>query len=84
MTCVTTTLMSILLNGSSLQLFNMDKGLRHGDPLSPYLFILVSKALVSMFWNVEYKGFLATVEVGKDRVNVKPIYVWIANLRMIL
>ena len=33
MACVSRASMSILLNGSLLQPFNMEKGLRQGDPL---------------------------------------------------
>ena len=70
-TCVTSASMSILLNGSPLKPFNMEKGLRQGDPLSPYLFILISEALVHLLKKAEGMNLIQAVHIGKDQVTLK-------------
>ena len=48
MSCVSTTTISILINGGKSSSFKPTRGIRQGDPFSPYLFILC----------MEYLGFL--------------------------
>lgn len=45
MQCVTTVSYSIKFNGISLPYFKPTRGIRQGDPLSPYLFIIVANVL---------------------------------------
>jgi hypothetical protein len=43
--CVTISSFVVLINGSKSNFFKSSRGLRHGFPLSPYLFLLVAKGL---------------------------------------
>ena len=45
MSCISTVSTSILFNGEALESIYPSRGIRQGDPLSPYLFILCMEYL---------------------------------------
>jgi hypothetical protein len=53
-----TSMAQILLNGQIGEKFKIEKGVRQGDPLSPYLYIVVADVLHQMIRRAYSKGIL--------------------------
>lgn len=71
--CVTTVSVNVLVNGSPSGEFNMEKGIRQGDPLSPFLFLIAAEGLSVLTHKAIEDGLLKGVEVGRDKVKVSII-----------
>ncbi|GKV01549.1 hypothetical protein SLEP1_g14096 [Rubroshorea leprosula] len=63
--CLSTTRISILINGSPTSEFPVSNGLRQGDPLSPFLFLLVAEGLSGLVKKAEGEGLLKGVAIGR-------------------
>ena len=48
LSCISTTSTSLLFNGSKLEAFTPSRGIRQGDPISPYFFLLCREYLSSL------------------------------------
>ena len=57
--CITTASFSVLVNGSSIGFFRSSRGLRQGDPLSPYLFVLGMEVFSTLVEKASARGFLS-------------------------
>ncbi|GJR68620.1 putative RNA-directed DNA polymerase, eukaryota, reverse transcriptase zinc-binding domain protein [Tanacetum coccineum] len=58
--CLSSASISVLLNGAPSKEFKMERGLCQGDPLSPFLFLLVAEAIQNVIVESCYKGIYNT------------------------
>lgn len=63
--CISTTSLSVLLNGSPTEFFKPTRGLRQGDPLSPYLFLFCMEAMSRTILNAEENGDLKGIKISR-------------------
>ncbi|GKV12577.1 hypothetical protein SLEP1_g23703 [Rubroshorea leprosula] len=63
--CLSTARTSVLVNGSPTREFEVGKGLRQGDPLSPFLFLMIGEGLQGLVQKAVAEGMLHGIEIGK-------------------
>nr|GEV57985.1 putative RNA-directed DNA polymerase, eukaryota, reverse transcriptase zinc-binding domain protein [Tanacetum cinerariifolium] len=68
--CLNSAFASILVNGSLTKEFKIERGLRQGDPLSHFLFILVVESLNVALLEASNSNIFKGIKVGKDSVYV--------------
>ncbi|GJT59406.1 RNA-directed DNA polymerase, eukaryota [Tanacetum coccineum] len=64
--CLNSAMGSILVNGSPTSEFKFSKGLKQGDPLSPFLFILIMESLHLSFNNVVNAGLYNGIQIDES------------------
>ncbi|GJX27561.1 RNA-directed DNA polymerase, eukaryota [Tanacetum coccineum] len=72
--CLESSMASVLVNGSPTDEFQVHRGLRQGDPLSPFLFILVMEGLHMVIENAMSAGRLLGIQVGIDNIAVSHLF----------
>ncbi|GJX71225.1 putative RNA-directed DNA polymerase, eukaryota, reverse transcriptase zinc-binding domain protein [Tanacetum coccineum] len=60
----------VLVNGSPTVKFEISRGLRQGDPLSPFLFILAMKSLHALMCKAMNCGIYSGAYIGKDNLRI--------------
>jgi hypothetical protein len=74
MMCVSTVKYAIMVNGNSCGSITSSRGLRQGDPISPYLFILCAEALSAMVEKANVEGSLTGVPTSKKGPSVSHLF----------
>ncbi|KAJ9559867.1 hypothetical protein OSB04_005027 [Centaurea solstitialis] len=68
--CLSSARISVLVNGSPTSEFPMERGLRQGDPIAPFLFLIVAEGLHIMVEEALSKGLFKGVKVGSKEIQV--------------
>jgi hypothetical protein len=74
MNCVTSVTYSVIVNGSPVGRITPSRGIRQGDPLSPYLFILCAEVLSTMLQNEEVSGHLKGVPTSYKGMRINHLF----------
>ncbi|KAL5553661.1 hypothetical protein UlMin_041062 [Ulmus minor] len=74
MDCVTSVYYSLLINGEKVGYIRPSRGLRQGDPLSPYLFLLCAEGLSSLIHTFERTGQLQGMRCGTNGPTISHLF----------
>lgn len=74
MKCITTASVSFNINGSCSGYVLPSRGIRQGNPLSPYLFLLVSQSLSSIIKQAATQGTFKGLKICKQALNITHLF----------
>ncbi|GKA92070.1 RNA-directed DNA polymerase, eukaryota, reverse transcriptase zinc-binding domain protein [Tanacetum coccineum] len=72
--CLSSSRAYILVNGSPTSEFSINRGLRHGDSLSPFLFILVMEGLHNAFAEAVGNGLISGININNSTINISHLF----------
>ena len=74
MSCVISTRVCILFSGGKLEAFNPLRGLRQGDPLSPYIFILCMEYLGHLIEKKCMEGVWKPLQASRSNIGISHLF----------
>ena len=72
--CLHSSRASVLVNGSPTSEFSIKRGLRQGDPLSPFLFILVMKGLHCALSTAVSSNLIHGINLGSPDLTLSHLF----------
>ncbi|KAI5332177.1 hypothetical protein L3X38_022306 [Prunus dulcis] len=74
MACVSTVSFSVLINGKPGEPFQPTRGLRQGDPFSPYLFLIISEALSRNIMKCIESGEIKGIRIARGSPTLSHLF----------
>ncbi|KAH1129370.1 hypothetical protein J1N35_000748 [Gossypium stocksii] len=74
MHCVCSVSYTVGLNGERSDWFSPSRGLRQGDPLSPYLFLLCVEGFSTLLHEANQKGLMRGTFIGRERLSINHLF----------
>ena len=74
MECVRTVSYSVLINGDPKGFFNPSRGLRQGDPISPYLFLLCAEGLQALLAHAAQSKKIQGLSISRGGPNLTHLF----------
>jgi len=68
--CLESATVSMLVNGSPTEEFKPSRGLRQGDPLAPFLFLVVAEGLAGLVREAVKANLLTGLKVGRKKIEL--------------
>jgi hypothetical protein len=72
--CISSVSFSVLLNGSPCQKFSPERGLRQGDPLSPYLFIICAEVFSVLLTKAQEDKVLHGIKIARGAPRISHLF----------
>ncbi|KAA3479975.1 reverse transcriptase [Gossypium australe] len=74
MRCVCSVTYSVSLNGCNSEWFSPSRGLRQGDPISPFLFLICAKGFSTLIAEAKQKGLMKGAPIGRGRYYINHLF----------
>jgi hypothetical protein len=74
MMCVTSVQYSVVVNGVPCGLISPSRGIRQGDPISPYLFLRCAETLSSLLTQANKEGRLSGVPTSRRGLKISHLF----------
>ncbi|KAH1074287.1 hypothetical protein J1N35_026615 [Gossypium stocksii] len=74
MRCISSVSYSVSLNGMLSEWFTPSRGLRQGDSLSPYLFLICAEGFSILLTEAKQKGLINGAPIGRERLSINHLF----------